>query len=75
MAFRHAVTIDDVRAGMWERTGRVNMYTAKAVLFADAVTGKSVWLPRAKIVVDDARDDQVTVCLPDWLARKVGLIA
>lgn len=73
--FQHAKGTDDPRAGMWEFEGLVKLYTAKAVLFEDQRSGKSIWLPRSKVIVDDdGESGKAFVSIPDWLAREKELV-
>lgn len=71
MGWRYAAGTDDPRAGLWEVPGRIEMRTARAILFTDGVV--RAWLPKSKVLIGDRRRDGLyDVAMPDWLAKKTG---
>jgi hypothetical protein len=71
MAFRYADSgSSGVKAGLWEVNGSVLRSTAKAIQFAGE--GKSAWLPKSKIKIEERKDGSVDVAMPDWLAKEKG---
>jgi hypothetical protein len=68
MAFKHSYDADSLVAGKWEVTGRIVTETEKAILLDDGVM--RAWLPKSKVQIEPLKDDQVTVYMPEWLARE-----
>ena len=74
-AFRHAYQGDEIDAGKIEVAGRILVERPKAVLFDDTGGGgPGVWLPKSKIRIEPNKDGTVAVFMPEWLAKKEGLI-
>lgn len=53
----------------------IHAETAKAVLVSDdGDNDRAVWLPKSQVEVEIIKGNQVTVTLPEWLAKDKGLL-
>ncbi len=56
-----------------DRKGRVVMHLENSIVFEDAVTGKTIHLPREQIAIIYDVDGEI-VSMPRGLARSKGII-
>ena len=59
-------------AGQVEIEGDLVIKRERSILLK--AHGRTVWLPRSKITIEDGRGVRVTVWMPKWLAREVGFV-